>query len=398
MGIVRNFALLLSFLPLAAAAQDSPEAGQPSRHVPLIRLEDASSREVPFATQDALTTPILCAADGTSFVQLVRVNPQSASPGMSDILSISTNGNQVVQFNSGKINDINEPYIRNFAVGDSDLYVLVRGSIPENKILKFKKPNGEIFEQQAARPVDYIAHFKKDGSYRGAIRLDIPFDPLQVGVFPDGDFLIAGDDKSTVEPRIALVKANGQLQRFVELPGDLHRQGEQQADTNSKDKNADPAALPQFGKAYNDNLYGALHLSMIIPDGRNMLLVRPGYRVPVFSISPGGEVMAINLEMPAGHALADLKVGKNNWIGIYTQRRTDGNGLEIETAVHDSATGKMIAQYAYPRALGLAAACVGQGQISFLTTQENGKLILNTLSIPASGPSTETPPGKRPTK
>jgi ActR/RegA family two-component response regulator len=123
-----------------------------------------------------------------------------------------------------------------------------------------------------------------------------------------------------------------------------------------------------------------------------MLLVRPGHSVPVFSISPGGEVIAINLEMPTGYALQDLRVDGNNWVGFYTQRREDGNGLEVKTAVHDPATGKIIARYGYSGSLGLAVACVNQGQISFLTTQDDGKLILNTFSIPASAPSKEMSP------
>jgi hypothetical protein len=393
---VRSFTSLLWLLSLITSAQNTPVAKQQaSGNVPVIQLENASTKEVPFVTIDALTIPIHCATDGTSFVQLapIPVNPRQASSGTSDILSVSKNGNQVVQFSLSKVNDINEPQPSNFAVGDSDLYVLVIERIPENKILKFKKPNGEIYEQPAARLVNYIVHFKKDGSYAGAVRLDIPLNPLQIGIFPSGDFLVAGDEERTFEPRIALVKSNGQFQRFVALPGDLHGSDQQEAAGDSPDKkNGDATALPRFGKGINANLWSALRLSMLIPYGRNMLLVRPGHTVPVFSISPGGEVTAIKLEMPTGYALQDLRVGSNSWIGFYTRKREDGNGLEIETAVHDPATGKMIARYAYPHSLGLAVACVSQGQINFLTTQDNGKLILNTFSIPAPAPSKEMPP------
>lgn len=380
---VNSFALLLSFLPLLAAAQNSPQpAQQPLSSVPLVQLEDAFTREVPFVTADALTIPILCAADGTSFVQLARIDRQAASSGMGDIVAISKNGNEIVQFSYSKISDIRNPEPRNFATSDSGIYVLVRGSIPETKILTFKKPNGGAFQQQAASPVEYVARFKKDGSYLGAVQLDIPFEPIQIGVFPDGDFLIAGDDKSTFEPRIALVKSSGQFQRLLELPGDLHRSSDQPASADSTDKkSADPGALPQFGQTYNDSLYNALRFSMIIADERNLLLVRPGNKTPVFSVSRGGEVTPIALEIPDGFALADLKTGDSKWIGIYTRKREDGNGLQIETVIHDPVTGRVIARYAYPRLLGLAAACVNEHQISFLTMQD-GKLIWNVLSIP----------------
>lgn len=376
-----------SFLLVAlAAAQDSLDARQQVSGIPLVQLQAAYTREVPFVAMDAISTPILCAGDGSSFVQLVRVNTQSASSAMGDILAISRQGDQVVQFGLSKINDITEAVDLNLAVGDSDLYLLVRGSIPENKILTFRKPDGGIFRQQAGRVQEYVARFKKDGSYLGAVRLEIPFAPLQLGVFPGGDFLIAGYEKNTFEPRIALVKSSGQFQRWVELPGDLHGRSNSTAEADSVDKkDSDPAAFPRFGKTFNDNLAFAVHTSMIIADGRNMLLLRPDYKVPVFSVSPGGEVKAIHLEMPAGYALADLKVANGKWIGIYTQRRQDGNGLQIETVALDPATGKMTAQYTYSHSLGLAAACVSQDQISFLTTQDT-KLIWNVLSIPASGP------------
>lgn len=377
-----------SFLLAAlAAGQNSPDALQRPSGIPLVQLQAAYTREVPFEAMDAISTPIVCASDGSSFVQLVRINTQSASSAMGDILAISRQGDQVVQFGLSKINDITEAVDLNLAVSDSDLYLLVRGSIPENKILTFRKPDGGIFRQQAGRVEEYVARFRKDGSYLGAVRLEIPFAPLQLGVFPGGDFLIAGYEKNTFEPRIALVKSSGQFQRWVELPGDLHGRSDPAAEADSVDKkDSDPAALPRFGKTFNDNLAFAVHTSMIIADGRNMLLLRPGYKVPVFSVSPGGEVKAVHLEMPAGYALADLKVANGKWIGIYTQRRQDGNGLQIETVAHDPATGKMTAQYTYSHALGLAAACVSQDQISFLTTQDT-RLIWNVLSIPASGPS-----------
>lgn len=368
------------------AAQDSPDAKQQPSGIPLVQLQTAYTREVPFEAMDAISTPILGAGDGFSFVQLVRINTQSASSAMGDILAISRQGDHVVQFGLSKINDITEAVDLNFAVGDSDLYLLVRGSIPKDKILTFRKPDGGIFRQQAARVEEYVARFKKDGSYLGAVRLEIPFAPLQLGVFPGGDFLIAGYEKNTFEPRIALVKSTGQFQRWVELPGDLHAKDDITAEADSVDKkDSDPAALPRFGKTFNDNLASAVHTSMIIADGRNMLLLRPGYKVPVFSVSPGGEVKAIHLETPDGYALADLKVANGKWIGIYTRTRQDGNGLQIETVALDPATGKMTAQYTYSHSLGLAAACVSQDQISFLTTQDT-KLIWNVLSIPASGP------------
>lgn len=385
---IAGFASSLLLVALAAA-QDSPDARQQAAGIPLVQLQSAYTREVPFVAMDAISTPIVCASDGSSFVQLVRINTQSASSAMGDILAISRQGDQVVQFGLSKINDITEAVDLNLAVSDSDLYLLVRGSIPKNKILTFRKPDGGTFRQQAAQVEEYVARFKKDGSYLGAVRLEIPFAPLQLGVFPGGDFLIAGYEKNTFEPRIALVKSSGQFQRWVELPGDLHGKGDSAAEADSVDKvdkkDSDPAALPRFGKTFNDNLAFAVHTSMIIADGRNMLLLRPGYKVPVFSVSPGGEVKAIHLEMPDGYALADLKVANGKWIAIYTRRRQEGNGLQIETVALDPATGKMTAQYTYSHSLGLAAACVSQEQISFLTTQDT-KLIWNVLSIPASGP------------
>src|SRR5262249_19073815 len=147
------------------------------------------------------------------------------------------------------------------------------------------------YQQQTVVTKDYIAHFKRDGSYVKAIPLDLPFHPMQLGAFANGDFLVSGTTQNH-EPRVALVKSNGQFNRFLTLKGDIH------VKDNSKESPDDRAALPANSDNFWDSLKAALGSSQIDSDGRNLLLIRTGSKAPIFSISPSGEVSSLVPDMP----------------------------------------------------------------------------------------------------
>jgi hypothetical protein len=116
---------------------------------------------------------------------------------MLGLISISSDGKQSTRFDVSRINDISNPRILTFFVNDTDLYALELGTTNERSTaVSVLKPNGEVEKRsgQTAERKWFIGRFKLDGSYTGSIHLDLPFRPLQFGVFATGDFLVAGQN------------------------------------------------------------------------------------------------------------------------------------------------------------------------------------------------------------
>ena len=361
-------ALLISSW-LFSSAQDKavhPSSVQSYSQIRSIPLELTSSIEIKQVAEPYLSTPIACTPDGSAVVGVGN------DTGLGNILSISRDGKRVVRFGEEKITDIQAPVPAKFFAGDSDVYVLVAGRKPKNETLTFKRPDGQIERQQAVTIKDFIAHFRRDGTYVGAIALDLPFEPHQIGAFPNGDFLVAGAIDNTT--RLAMVKSNGQFQRFLELEGDIHmRKGE-----STKE---DSGGLPERAKQFDDTFFAAEQDSEIVADGQNLLLIRSGQQTPVYSVSPGGSVKSIRLNVPRGFSLWDLKTNGRTWFALYTHKISDSEGVEFSTYSIDPADGKMLAEYKYPKNLGFGLACVDDSEFSYLEREADGLQLVKLAPV-----------------
>jgi hypothetical protein len=85
----------------------------------------------------------------------------------------------VQAFPRSEVNDIHESMIGNFFVNGSGVYVLVTG-LENARIEQFDVTDeGTGKTRKVSRKTGntrhYIARFKNDGSYDGAIKLDLPF-------------------------------------------------------------------------------------------------------------------------------------------------------------------------------------------------------------------------------
>jgi len=295
---------------------------------------------------------------------------------VADLVSISSDGKDVVRFERARMSDVPQPVPGAFFATGSDVYLLTRSVVPTSETRKLRDPTGSVKDVPLTRSQYVIAHFKSDGSYIGAIPLDIPFTPLQLGVFIDGGFLVAGVAKDANEPKIALVRSNGQFHRFVDLQGDIQLRSDQ----SGSEREPPSTSLPRVGKRFGEGFSDSLHNSAIVPYGRNLLLLRSGQDTPVFSISPGGSAEAVHLEAPEGYKLWALKTVANEWTALYTRRISDTEGVEFATFALEPTTGKAIARYTYPKFLGFAMACADGVEFSFLV-RENEKLkIVKLLS------------------
>jgi len=345
-------------------AQDAPDSGgQTKAAAPeKVQLSQVSSVEVASLPAESIGAPLLCDPDGRVLFRLAMPDT-----GIEDPLSVSTDGKTVIRFGREKINDISNPAVLNAFLGGSDVYMLVRGRIPLGHEIKWRTPTGEIQTQQAAKSSFFVARFGRDGMYAGSVPLDLSFKPLQIGVFPDGEFLIAGADPVSSEPRLGIVDSKGQLRRLIELEGDVSL--EEGSAQPGKEK--DPTALPRSNNSSSSvkSLRDVVYTSHIASDGASLLLFRP-INGPIFSIFPSGEVRVHKLNIKGAYRLYTIKASRNSWIVEFIHDVPNSNFEEFSTYAFDPETGVPLREYFFPGDLGWGLACTDGDEFTFIMASE----------------------------
>jgi hypothetical protein len=345
-----------------------------------VSLSEVSAVEVPSLPAESIGAPLLCDHDGRIVFRLAT--PES---GVEDPVSVSKDGKTVVRFGREKINDIPRPVLLSVFLLGSDVYILTRGSIPLGSDAKLRTPTGDVISQPTSKSVTFVAHFEHDGNYAGAVRLDVPFKPLHLGVFENGDFLIAGAEPSTGEPRVGIVASNGQLRRLVELKGDVH--AEEESNASGKDKDKDPTALPRLSPPGSaaPSLFKAVYGSQIANDGPNLLLFRP-MNGPVFSVSPSGEVRVHKLKAEGNYRLYTIKAAGNSWIVEFLHDLPNSAAVELSTYAFDPESGAPLREYFFPADMGWGLACADGDEFTFvMANQKTNALRLVKLAPGAKG-------------
>lgn len=344
---MRSVALFMFFCSFSVAQNQLPASAPPEPNLPFITLGITSTVELSGISEPFLANSV-CSSDNKALLTQL-----ASGTGLGDIVAISQNGKQVVRFGGSRIDDIAMPEFESFFATDSGVYILTRGSLPTNQTIKLKTPAGQSITQPISTHKYYIARFRLDGGYEHSVPLDLPFSAMQIGVFPNGDFLIAGIEDATDEPKVGLFKSNGQFTRYVELKNDITAKS---ASADDKDLRRLPRTDPDFSRT----LRGAASLSAIVPDGPNLLLLRVGQHTPVFSVSMGGEVRSITPQVPKGFAIANLAAGNDTWTAIFQKKKTnDPRDLTVlvEGYAINPASGEAIGRYIYPNTVEFSLVC-----------------------------------------
>jgi hypothetical protein len=173
-----------------------------------VKSEPDPKLAAPFQEDDNTTiTSDGCDDRGSPYVQVHRVIP----PHSDDVFQFGENG--IVTFQTNKISDIVEPkWIADFA-SDSELYMLIEGNTrTEEHDTKNADGQDVVYWETKGEPRYYIARFDADGSYKGALKLNLPFRPKRLPGFASGNFLVAGIDAGFVRTGapIYAINAGGQ--------------------------------------------------------------------------------------------------------------------------------------------------------------------------------------------
>lgn len=78
----------------------------------------------------------------------------------------------------------------------------------------------EVHKDATNAMLNYLVRFDKDGTYKGAIKPDLPFLVYKFATFDSGILLAQGKDQNNV-PRIALLDASAQFLRYLDLRKDI---------------------------------------------------------------------------------------------------------------------------------------------------------------------------------
>jgi hypothetical protein len=357
-------------LAILSVAQNGSEATKYPASLDLrkVSLELVSSTLVKSVPSQGLGLPIPCDPDDTILARFAAIPPPGGmlSGGMSDPMTIGSDGTIIGRFGREKINEIPRPVPQSVFLRNNDVYILTRGEVPLGYQINIKKPKGEVVQQPATHSQYFIARFTKNGTYDGVLALDTPFRPVQLGVFESGDFLLAGKD-ATGKPQIGVADSRGQFLRLLELSGDIHARDESDQNQNSQDD----TALPRFDPE-GTSLEQAVMGSQIVADGPDLLLFRP-VGSSVFSISAGGEVRRVRLKVSGKVDIFAVKPSRNIWFVEFTHH--EGNNAELfDMYSFNPATGEPINQYFFPNDLGFGLACADEGgkEFTFVMSAEDG--------------------------
>ncbi len=149
--------------------------------------------------------------------------------------------------------------------------------------------------------INYIARFDKDGTYKGAIKLDLPFLMFKFATFDSGTLLAQGLDQNEV-PRVALLDASAQFMRYLDLRKDIST-----ALTGPTDE----------GKCSGctESTLSVVLSSDFTPWNGRMLLWRAFMSRPsVYEVQESGETRVVRIKAPHDYYLGAPIRSDGNWL------------------------------------------------------------------------------------
>jgi hypothetical protein len=269
----------------------------------------------------------------------------------------------IVPFLTGQMNDIPTPFAHGGFVSQSAVYVGVDGiENPEQEDktvedaqghkLKLRKTKGEQHR--------YIARFDKDGAYKGALKLGLPFYVAVFAAFESGTMVAQGLDENKI-PRIGLLDSSGQLIRYLPLEKDMSAASEI------------PKKEISYGGAQADA--GSIVMtSTFTPSNSKMLFLRSLASMRVYEIQESGEVRAVKIKAPDGYDVEGLTATDRNWLVSFRKPNPNGVWSDAQHSLFevDPESGELLREYRV-KAPDTGVSCFFNGEFWALRNSD-GKL------------------------
>ena len=158
---------------------------------------------------------------------------------------------------------------------------------------------------------DYLVVFDREGNYQKKTQLDSALRITHVSPFSSGSFLAYGYDVVDRGPKLAMLKDDGSLLKFLEIPrGDAPESVAQTKDGSGKG----PAAY--------------LAPAQFVPQGQYIYFLQADSDYPILRVSVGGAIESIRPKLPDGARIAALIPSDENLYAIVHSAEASGKPME----------------------------------------------------------------------
>jgi hypothetical protein len=167
----------------------------------------------------AVRLPLECTGDGTMFITMVQAMGTGAPPRNLSVYSpsllltsISKSG-EAHSFPLDQVPDLYDVIQVGDYVSDSKVVFLVNAA-------HGAKPQTESADNATKKRPErhsYIVLFDRQGNYDKTIEIEDEFHVTLLGLFPSGMFLAYGMDRTDHSPKLAMLKDDGRILKFLEL-------------------------------------------------------------------------------------------------------------------------------------------------------------------------------------
>src|SRR6266700_1472397 len=216
----------------------------------------------------------------------------------------------------------------------------------------------------------YIARFDRDGTYKGALKLDSGLRPMQLAAFDSGSFVVAGVDEKKMS-RVGLLNSSGQMGEYLQLPKDL----------TDRPKSAEKSYAASTGATASVEVIAAF--SQFYPHNGKVLLIRGVDTVPLYEIRESGEVRTVRLKLPNGFIVDHLLPSDHNWFFAVRESEFD---MKSETFYEvNPENGEPLRHYRIESKNGLeeTLACVFQDEFIGIRHKHGRLTVLRGVAEPA---------------
>lgn len=354
---IARFTLSLSIaLTLSGKCQAATDAASTS--APLYSISFERKDPVPgIGAMPAIRLPFECASDGTVFISMVQAlgtgNLSPYSPSL--LLTSISPSHEAHSFPLDQVPDLFDIQDRGDYASESKVIFLVRAT-REDKQAKQNYTTSDgtqhEFSGNAAEHHFYVVIFDGLGNYQKTLQIDAAFRVTRIGVFPSGTFLAYGYDEADHAPKLALLKDDGTLLKFLEIPkGDAPESVFGAKDASGKGPAVYVAPVQFAGQ------------------GHFIYVVQNKTKFPLLEVNEAGAIRAIQPKLPAGAQINMLIPSDENLYARVTEIQ-DGSIYELSTQ-----EGTVLRRFQVGNnASGADVACVHDGKyLSF--EHSDGKLV-----------------------
>ena len=315
--MIGTFSLAVVCLLVSAISQVT--AQHESAPAPLYQINFQAGDPVSgIGAMPAVRLPLECTGDGTMFITMVQALETGAPPrNLSQyapsllLTSISRSG-EAHSFPLDQVPDLYDIVQNSDYASDSKVVFLLSAAHGS------KPPEAAAGDGAAKSPVErhfYIVRFDRQGNYEKTIQVDDTFHMHHLGLFPSGTFLAHGADRGDHAPKLAMLKDDGTLSKFLDIPeGDAPESAIGTKDASGKGPAVFVAPVQFAGQG---------HFFYLLQNKTNF---------PLLEINEAGAIRAIKPKLPSGMQIETLVPSDEN---IYVRTKDISAGAIYELNPQD---------------------------------------------------------------